>query len=846
VDAAHVGGDSEAVSHPQAYHTSCRQGLGGHAGFQFNAASPGISSEFLARLASAHVGYHTPRDSPREPTVEELQTFPVALKCRAVDGTPVISQTVYVGREFRGRDGEPDTGRFGNYFSHIVLADPNATEPFDGLLAIELWRASHWCSSESEKPQLPELGPLQPGRCDLEWALGQLGGARKAWLGAVLDGALAAIGGGPRVVLVEPDVERAAAWVAWISYALPADLARTLTFTTFDGQPRHAQDVHLCLATPSCDLGFAEHELGREVLLLDPRATEPPEPGLLYAVVAATLAQDGPEAIAAAVARANVGSVQRRGAQLAVLGGQVGRAREEHVPSILELVAQLAEQGKWELALKTARELPVQANSEQTLRGWWMVHTSAREAVAAPARELADQALKRLIAQIPDLPEDLPAVSCESPTSPSPGLLASWLETVDDSQRGAVRATLLHGGLRLGLVGCNVALDRRVANAIGDAIDTPEMAATLTLLAGEQRHAEIVEEVIARLAREAFTDERALPRLREILADPALGDTTRRLAARAGDFDERAVWERLRVEADPSVLSEALATLVPIAEQAGRSSEVKRAFGPAGPISVEDYAELLRAFAHANLGAPEADIDATLAALRQVPLTDVPRGCDLVNLLRLTAPRRRLRETPVFLVWMAVCSPPRSNFDEWCGWVAGAVAAPAEELPEERYRELRELAAAVAVASLYFPPAQDPRAQRHGVESPGSQPERPYDPMADYVAGIRTLARAFGQSWPEAASLALQHELSKGRDKARFGAAAFLRWRVLPAETGDLIETALPWAIETLSPRRIQAIEALLSDRQQAEWARWLERHPPRPRVSGAVSRLLHRDGRRA
>ncbi|HEY2768908.1 MAG TPA: hypothetical protein VGI76_11675, partial [Solirubrobacteraceae bacterium] len=190
------------MSHPQAYHTSCRQGLGGHSGFQFNAASPGISRELLAMLASAHVGYHAPRDSPREPTVEELQAFPVALKCHEVDGTPVVSQTVYVGREFRGRDGEPDTGRFGNYFSHIVLADPDAVEPFDGLLAIELWKAPHWRSSESETPQLPELGALQPGRCDLEWAFEQVGESSKAWFGAVLDGVLAAIGGGPRVVLV--------------------------------------------------------------------------------------------------------------------------------------------------------------------------------------------------------------------------------------------------------------------------------------------------------------------------------------------------------------------------------------------------------------------------------------------------------------------------------------------------------------------------------------------------------------------------------------------------------------------------------------------------------------------
>ncbi|HEY2767534.1 MAG TPA: hypothetical protein VGI76_04715, partial [Solirubrobacteraceae bacterium] len=474
------------------------------------------------------------------------------------------------------------------------------------------------------------------------------------------------------------------------------------------------------------------------------------------------------------------------------------------------------------------------------------VHASAREVTAEPARELVDQALKRLIQNAPPAPEGLPAVSCDSPTSPSPGLLASWLETVDECRPGPARAALLDGGLRLGLIGCNVALDRRVAGAISDAIGTPEVAATLTRLAAGQRHADIVEEVIARLAREAFADERAMPRLRNVLADPALGDATRRLAARAGEFDERAVWERLRVEADPSTLSDALATLVPIAERAGRSSEVKRLFGPDGPVGPEDHAVLLRAFVHAGVGAPEEDIDASLAALAQMPLTDASRGHALVSLLRSTAPRRRLHEDPVFLAWAAACNRPRANFDEWCEGVADAAAAPADRLPDERFRELWELAGAVAVASLDFPSAQNPGEQRYGGNQPGSEAERPYHPMADYVAGMHRLARAFGRHWPEAVARALELELSKGRDKAWFGATAFLAWRALPAETGDLLETALPEAIETLSSRRIQAIEALLGDREQAEWARWLARHPPRPRAGGTVARLLRRDGRRA
>jgi GTPase-associated protein 1, N-terminal domain type 2/GTPase-associated protein 1, middle domain len=820
VAAEHVGSDPE-VSHPQAFHTSCRHGLDGRSGFQFNAASAAIEPELLRTLAAAHVGYQAPRDLPREPTSEQLRAFPVALKSRAVEGTPVVSQTVYVGREFRGRDGQPDSGRFGNYFSHIVLADPVAGEPFDGLLPIELWRAPHWCVAESEAPLLPELGALQPGRCDLEWALEQLD-SRRGWLGKVLDGALGALEGGPRVVLVEPDVGLAAAWVAWVSYALPADLARALTFTTFTGQPRHAQDVQLCVTTPGCDLAFAEHELAREVLLLDVTSTEPEGPQLLYARVAAALASDGPEAIAAAAASVSDGAAQRRGAQLAVSRGRVDLATAEHVPSILELVVELGRGGQWEIALQTAGELPQSVDSEETLRGWWSVHASARLASAEPARELADRALERLLERVADAAVDLPAVSCDSPTSPSPGMLARWLERVEQSPDGIERAAVLAGGLRLGLVGCNVALDRRVASAIGEAIENPEVAQLLATLATDPRYSYIADQAIAGLAREAFADERAMPRLSLAIADPALGETTRRLAAQANDFDERAVWERLRVEADPTALADALTTLVPIATQADRVEEVKLLFGREGPVGVEDYALLLRAFARCGAGVPAADTAAALAALAREPLHDAARGRPLTKLLHGAMASSRVREEPVLLAWMAACSPPSGSFAKWCECVADAAVAP-ERLPPERYRELSEIAGDIAVERLLV-----------AVEAE--------DRRVDYADGIRWLAWGFAERWPGIAAEALEERLSKGRDKARFGAAAFIVWGELSSDTGHLLETALPQAVAQLAPRRVQAIEDQLDEREQEEWTLWLERHPPRQ--GGAVSRLLRREGR--
>ena len=52
------------MSHPQAFHTSCRSGLSGISGFQINAASPRLDAQQLAALAGAHARYHVPRDVP--------------------------------------------------------------------------------------------------------------------------------------------------------------------------------------------------------------------------------------------------------------------------------------------------------------------------------------------------------------------------------------------------------------------------------------------------------------------------------------------------------------------------------------------------------------------------------------------------------------------------------------------------------------------------------------------------------------------------------------------------------------------------------------------------------------
>ena len=301
------------------------------------------------------------------------------------------------GEGFRGRDGEPDTGRFGNYFTHIVLGGPDASDPFDGLLPIELWNAPHWCTSESAVRELPELSALAPGGCGLDWALATLSSRRK-WLAPVLDAALLALHDGPRVVLVESDTECAAAWVAWVSYALPPDLAPRLSFSTFDGQPRHARELHMCVTTPGSDIGFAEYELGRDVTMLQPLAGYAPPVSTLYARAAETLLTEGSESVLRAARAVGFGSLARRGAELAVVTERVELAQNaDEVVAVLELLADATARREWPTAHAIAAALPAEAFDDGVIRAWWRVHATARDGTNEAAREVVDAALARLL-----------------------------------------------------------------------------------------------------------------------------------------------------------------------------------------------------------------------------------------------------------------------------------------------------------------------------------------------------------------------------------------------------------------------------------------------------------------
>lgn len=792
------------MSHPQAFHTSCRTGLSGHAGFQFNAASRDLDERQLARLAAAHAGYRAAPDTPMEPDPAQIARLPVSLRYLPVEGMgPVVSHTAYVGREFRGRDGEPDSGRFGNYFSHIVVDGGAGVAPFCGLMPIELWGAPHWSTTESETTELPRLERLEPGPVDLEGVLAQLLPSRAPALGPVLDACFRALLGGPRVVLVEPDPALSAAWIAWASFALPADRVPQLTFSTFDGRPRVAEAVRVCVTTPACDVDFPAYELGSAVAIVD--ATAPAGADLcLYARVAASLAAEGAEAVAAAVRELDPGlDLEPAGAALAVLGRRTDLVTPGEAAGVLAVLRDGLPRFSAETAAALAAALPDEVGSPDALAGWSRLHAAARDGGDPEETGLVDLSLGRVLGAFRRADEIEP-VRPGARVAPSVSALAGWSSLVSAAPEPERLGEVIEAGVRLRLVGRNSALDRELAGTIADGFGDEAVRRAYDALAAEGNEP-VVEGVALELAERAGSGGPVAP-LRHVARHPAAGRAVRAKAEEDQSFEMTAAWEVLRVEADHSHRPAAVARLAELATTERQAELIRDLYGEGGPSDPAEHAELLKGWSAAGRSAPLEDCQRALASLATLPLRREPASESLLR--PLDKGPSSIKESGEYMAWLLLFqSPPRLAFADWT-WTAHRVRRPLSELPRSRAEEVRALAAEVAAASL----GED-----------------------RYDEGLDDLADMFGARWLEELGEALGRALGRAPDPEALLARAFVEWRRSPHHARDLTEEALPRATRDLSPRQLEAVGERLGKAQAEAWNEWLEEHPP----SGAVSRAV-------
>ncbi|MFI0483425.1 hypothetical protein [Actinomadura sp. 9N215] len=236
----------------QLHYTSARRGPTGRAGFQFTAETPGLPDGVRAGV-TPYLSYRPPPDAPLSPDESELGGFPVSLLYDRVDGRPLLLRCRYLGRDY--------SGRYGNFFAHAVVAEPDELE---GLRPAELWHAPHWAHDPAPESVLAPLDELTPGTAlDPDalaaWLAASGPGDPYALLGHLVDAVADVLGRGHgRVVLVADDVELIARWIAVVSYSLPVAAAARLSFVTYTADPDGAAQ-RLVGTTPAIWAGAQHH-----------------------------------------------------------------------------------------------------------------------------------------------------------------------------------------------------------------------------------------------------------------------------------------------------------------------------------------------------------------------------------------------------------------------------------------------------------------------------------------------------------------------------------------------------------------------------------------------------------
>ncbi len=217
------------------YYTDCvpGQGLQGGAGFQFQAASPGLPPEAMPIVQRTAL-YEPPASwmQGRRPPSD----YPLSL-AHTGDGLFVTATGRYLGQEANGT-------REGNQFTHALVTKDVAA--YGLLRPAQLWAAPCWATGPAPGTELEVLREYPaPGPLDIETVRERVrdttGGQERliALLSAIqhLEDPERRRG----VVLVSADPERAACWIAAATLLLPQPRALRAGFKIFVADAQYGQ-----------------------------------------------------------------------------------------------------------------------------------------------------------------------------------------------------------------------------------------------------------------------------------------------------------------------------------------------------------------------------------------------------------------------------------------------------------------------------------------------------------------------------------------------------------------------------------------------------------------------------
>jgi hypothetical protein len=230
----------------QLYYTSCENGLEGIQGFQVSAMTRGAPKP-LVELAVRTSAYEVGPGLAAQGSGTDLDAFPVAFGYVPSGPAATLFQSRYTGSDF--------TGRTGNYFAHALLLEDVERE-LSGALPIDMWRSPTWVHTRHNGTDLPALDTIAPGGTTSPATVrqflsesGRIG--RLALMVSALQRVLAS--GRGRVVLVVPDDQTAALWLAALCRSFPRALGLGISFLTYTSRPEDSGVLVSC-TTPDVHL----------------------------------------------------------------------------------------------------------------------------------------------------------------------------------------------------------------------------------------------------------------------------------------------------------------------------------------------------------------------------------------------------------------------------------------------------------------------------------------------------------------------------------------------------------------------------------------------------------------
>lgn len=224
----------------QLFYTSCKKGISSGMGFQTYSMSEGITEEERKEIES-HCIYIPPDNLPSQPTKEEIEKlFPVALSSfKLKSGKYCIYHSKYIGKDY--------SGRYGNYFSHVLICDE--MWPF---YPIELYGSITFkdCltfeeENATEIKPLPNLEEIHLGNVIDFYTISKfLKGIenRRKNFKLLMDNVIGYEKQGKDIVFWDSK-ENNPYWIGAIQMSLPKNLAQTFSFTTYCYNPENTNYI---------------------------------------------------------------------------------------------------------------------------------------------------------------------------------------------------------------------------------------------------------------------------------------------------------------------------------------------------------------------------------------------------------------------------------------------------------------------------------------------------------------------------------------------------------------------------------------------------------------------------